>query len=744
MGWLDWFSRKTDRPRFLFSFQKPGDPVSWDRTYDNFSKEGYQKNVIVFRCISMVATACAGIPWVMYKVKGRKRLEEIEDHPLLDLFDRPNPYQSGEAFREARVAYREISGNSYMLAVSPNSSFREPPRELWMLNPQKVKIIPGAKSLPQAFRYGDAQNYIDYPVNPLTGEGNVLHGRNFHPVDPWYGMSPLEAAAFSVDQHNFAGKWNAALLQNSAQPSGALVMEVTDKNPSGTLGETEFTKLKEDLDHRFSGPAFAGRPMLLQGGLKWQQMSLSPKDMDWVNSKSTSARDIAFAFGVPPMLVGIPGDNTYANYSEARIAFYEEKILPTMDVDQADLNRFLVPRFGGDLVLGYDKDEIEALGPKRDQVWARVQSATWLTVNEKRHATGYEELGDGQDGNDGGGDAILVPSSTTTLEAIAKDAEAPSEEPGADDPSDDLLENEDEREGGEDANATEENPSKAFKVFNVRTNAAKTREWKRQNRLRKKFISRMNSQVSALFKVEGDQVAHAISGLGEHAAMIAATHTISKHMKSWHPVLIRNIRQTATAFGHDILSQAKAHKSLRKTGEDDRETRFEAFLKHWIENHVGERIQDLEETTRKKVIDAIREAYAETIAEGEGAVSLADKIEEIYDEFSKGRAGTIARTEIGTASNYASLQAAKASGLQLNKEWVARDSGAESRPTHQEVNGTILPMDEKFDVGDYEMVGPGDPGAGPEEICNCYCILIYSTDKNAGSGSADEGDIQDE
>ncbi|MEA3035393.1 MAG: hypothetical protein QOH04_1155, partial [Sphingomonadales bacterium] len=114
--------------------------------------------------------------------------------------------------------------------------------------------------------------------------------------------------------HNAATKWNKALLDNAARPSGALVYAPGD---GAVLADEQYDRLKGEIEESFSGSANAGRPMLLDGGLKWQAMSLSPADMDFVGLKAAAAREIALAFGVPPMLLGLPGDATYANYQEA-------------------------------------------------------------------------------------------------------------------------------------------------------------------------------------------------------------------------------------------------------------------------------------------------------------------------------------------------------------------------------------------------------------------------------------------
>src|SRR5262249_6059682 len=153
---------------------------------------------------------------------------------------------------------------------------------------------------------------------PVAGAGGgvppILHLTCFHPLDDHYGLSSLEAAAVAVDTHNAAASWNKALLDNAARPSGALVYAGPD---GAVLSDNQFQRLKRELEDTYQGAVNAGRPLLLEGGLDWKAMSLSPKDMDFMEAKHAAAREIALAFGVPPMLLGIPGDNTYSNYQEA-------------------------------------------------------------------------------------------------------------------------------------------------------------------------------------------------------------------------------------------------------------------------------------------------------------------------------------------------------------------------------------------------------------------------------------------
>jgi HK97 family phage portal protein len=250
-----------------------------------------------------------------------------------------------------------------------------------------MRVVPGADGWPEAYDYTVAGTSIRFDQSaPLPP---ILHLTAFHPLDDHYGLAPLEAAAVAVDTHNAAARWNKALLDNAARPSGALVYS----GPEGSvLSDSQFDRLKRELEDTYQGIANAGRPLLLEGGLDWKAMSLTPKDMDFLEAKHTAAREIALAFGVPPMLLGIPGDNTYSNYQEANRVFWRQSVLPLASRLGAALTQWLAPVFGADIRLVPDADRIDALAADRTALWDRVTNAPWLSINEKRAMTGFSPV----------------------------------------------------------------------------------------------------------------------------------------------------------------------------------------------------------------------------------------------------------------------------------------------------------------------------------------------------------------
>jgi HK97 family phage portal protein len=378
--------RKSSRTARLIAIESGGRARWTPRDYAALAREGYQCNAIVHRAVRLIAESIGSLSFVLYEGAG-----ELSAHPLLDLLARPNPRQDGASFLEAVSSHLLLAGNAYIEAVGidgqGNDQASPNVRELYALRPDRMKVVPGPDGWPQAYEYTVAGATVRFEQSAALPP--ILQLTMFNPLDDYYGLSPLEAAAVAVDTHNSAAKWNKALLDNAARPSGALVYD----GPEGAvMSDAQFERLKKELADQYQGTANAGRPLLLEGGLDWKAMSLSPKDMDFMEAKHSAAREIALAFGVPPMLLAIPGDNTYSNYQEGNRVFWRQTVLPVGNRIAAALTQWLAPAFGAGLALAVDTDRIEALSGDRAALWERVTKAPFLTVNEKRAATGYGAL----------------------------------------------------------------------------------------------------------------------------------------------------------------------------------------------------------------------------------------------------------------------------------------------------------------------------------------------------------------
>ncbi|MCR9126074.1 MAG: phage portal protein [Rhodobacteraceae bacterium] len=352
----------------------PRDTVSLTRT-------GFSGNPVGFRCVKLIAEAAAALPLVL-----QDQAQRYETHPVLSLVQRPNLAQGRAELLEALFGQLLLSGNGYVEAVQREEGGL--PLELHVLRSDRMRVVPGGDGWPVAYEYtvGGRTHRFAMP----QGAGPVCHIKSFHPQDDHYGFSPMQAAAMAVDVHNSASRWSKALLDNAARPSGAIVYRGAEGQ--GSMSADQYDRLVSEMESHHQGARNAGRPMLLEGGLDWKPMGFSPSDMEFQKTKEAAAREIALAFGVPPMLLGIQGDATYANYQEANRAFYRLTVLPLATRVAAALSEWLSAFDGLAVALKPDLDQVPALAAERDAQWARVAGAAFLSAAEKRAMLGLPAL----------------------------------------------------------------------------------------------------------------------------------------------------------------------------------------------------------------------------------------------------------------------------------------------------------------------------------------------------------------
>jgi HK97 family phage portal protein len=364
----------------VIAYQSSG-RVAWSpRDTVSLTRAGFTSNPVGFRCVKLISEAAASLPLQLLD-EGRR----FETHPVLGLVERPNAAQGRAEFLEAAFGQLLLSGNVYVEAVSYGDGL---PQEVHVLRSDRMRLIPGRDGWPVAYEYSVGAKKHVFRVG--EGPSPVFHFRAFHPLDDHYGLSPMQAAAAAIDVHNSASRWSKALLDNAARPSGAIVYTGGDGHSS--LTAEQYDRLLEEMESHHQGARNAGRPMLLEGGLDWKPMGFSPSDMEFQKTKEAAAREIALAFGVPPMLLGIPGDATYANYQEANRAFYRLSVVPLAQRFLAAISHWLGGHSGGQALLKPDVDQIPALASERDNLWRRIGEAAFLSDAEKRVLLGLPPL----------------------------------------------------------------------------------------------------------------------------------------------------------------------------------------------------------------------------------------------------------------------------------------------------------------------------------------------------------------
>ncbi len=349
------------------------------RSYEVLVRDAYLKNPIAQRAVRIVAEGAAGAP-VRSNPPG---------HPVLGLLAGGEP---GPLLIETVAANLMLHGNAYIEVGLGATGL---PAALYSLRPERVTVEADAQGWPVGYLYRAGTSLQRFPALTVGERPGLLHIRSFHPLDDHYGLGCLGAANPAVETHNAASAWNQNLLENAARPSGALVYDPGD---GSVLSPDQFDRLKRELEGGFGGAGNAGRPMLLDGGMKWQPLSLTPAEMDFGRTRDTASREIALAFGVPPMLLGLSGDNAFANYREANVALWRLTLLPLTSRIYGAIAAHLADWWPG-LTLTVDRDAIPALSADRERLWSQVAGAAFLSDAEKRHLLGLDgmvpDLGDG-------------------------------------------------------------------------------------------------------------------------------------------------------------------------------------------------------------------------------------------------------------------------------------------------------------------------------------------------------------
>ncbi len=336
--------------------------------------DGPDKNPVAYRCARMIAEAAAAIPMI---VEG----DEAAAEAVLRLLRRPNLGQSGVAFLDALLMRLLAEGEVFIERVGEADNG---PSQLYLLSGQNMHIVNDAQGWPLYYDYQSGGKRARHHANQQPCA--IIHLR-LSDHEAGKNNAPLQVATLAIAIHNAANHWNKALFENAARPSGALVYRGQDGN--ARLTDAQFERLKQELQDNFQGAENAGRPLLLEGGLDWARISMSPQDMDFIAAKHSAARDIALAFGVPPMLLGIPGDNSYANYAEANRAFWRQTIVPLMTRILDALGCSLLD---GTARLLPDLDHVPALAEERRALWQRIDKASFLSADEKRALVGFAPL----------------------------------------------------------------------------------------------------------------------------------------------------------------------------------------------------------------------------------------------------------------------------------------------------------------------------------------------------------------
>jgi len=664
-----------------------GRAAVWSRQdYLTLEKEGYEKCMAVYSCVTLIARTAAGIEFKAIAKDG----SDLDTHPVLDLLARPNQYDGKRQFLAKRFSYLLLSGNSYIQAARTGPSF--PPGALFLPMPHRMYIVPGTGAqLVGSYEYRSQTGAIPVPI----AVEDILHSRLFHPTDDFYGLSPLAVAARGVDVANMAAEWNMRLLQNDMRPPGVLATE-------GGLSPEQRARLDAVLAE-YQGYENAGKPLVLEGGLKWQQISMNPKDLDWLKASIFNKREIAAVYNIAPELIGDSQSKTYSNYQEARRALYTDTVLPLMYEFIDELNRWLCPMYKDGVTLDMDKDAIELLQEDRKNKFLYISQADFMSVNEKREALGIDPL-DGPEG-----DLILVPNTLVPLDQASTPKPAPVIVAPGQTPPPAAPQNPPPKQPVQAPAAV---PPK--KSFRVKVSWAAPEQ---KRALWDNFVARVETKEKGLTGI-------ARAFLKEQAQRVGKTpHHVNlvSEARAFHAAVIPWALAAAQRAGNAGARTAK--------GElPDIEEKVDLFnLTDEQKRHLDDMIlrsgTKISETTMAYVVEELALAEKENWTTEQLTQALIRKL----GDFAGWRCRQIARTETAKVENGFQVEGYKQNEYITKKIWIC-SFVPESREAHMEADSQEVSLDEDFIVGGEAMSYPGDPRGSAGEVVNCLCTTAPGVD----------------
>jgi HK97 family phage portal protein len=740
-------------------FYTPGQPIYSDRNYRSFVVEGYKKCGPVYACINKITDAAAGIKWKLYTDRSMKR--EITSHALLDLWNKPNPRMGASELVEQIFGFWHLTGNSYLYAsrLSPN----EPPVELWPLYPDQMKIVAGN---------GDIQGYV-YGYggpDPRVFELDDIMHLKFASYDDrsFYGLSPIEVAMRTVDRLNAGDDWNTAIYQNEGRPSAIF----TTKN---YLTVEQRNQVKAELRKKYSGKRNAGMPMVLEADMSYQQVALTPKEMDWLESQGFDERRICMIMDVPSLLLSDFEGQTYANRKEAKQSLFTENVLPKMDRTVGHVNVWLLPMFEDLKRMGayftYDPKDIEvlaelytaaeqALGDKATNMWnnglcslAYAQELQGVPPVPGQYLDVYKlgpnTLVRGEDLEAYAQGCLkklsapppqpfgalpphqspqLPPPGQTTVTEVDGDSKPASGNDEDEEPEKPVkmqgvspIDNPASRYRRRDGTPIK----KEIKILDLTTKEDKAAYMARLEQQRATWEAEIEQRLQDYFKGEQKVVAAALEKCStSQQAENALESAVAEQESALQQLIYDAWQDVGRHFGDQAAQQfAEAAKvdSTRIARKDTLADIFTTQTIAYLLNLSATKVTDIDATT----LEALRKALAEGVAAGEGIPALTKRINQLYlADIIPNRSQTISRTEVVAASNWASDQAALQSGLDLEKVFLATED-RKTRPAHAAADGQVVPMGQPFVVGDEQLMYPGDPAGSAGNVCNCRCSQWY-------------------
>ena len=681
----------------------------------------YGKSLYVFACISKIARRVATVPLQLYRIKNsRGDTGEIMTHPLLDVLYKANPYETRTEFWETTMINLKCTGEAYWWKIRNNGGKVV---ELWNLRPDLMEIVLGTNRLVQEYRF----HKNDGTTESFPAE-DIVHFKYPDPLSQVLGMSPLKPAAARVQTEEFATQYQRDFFLNSARPDAVI------KNPKFKMTKEQKRDLRDYFEKQHRGIGKTSKVAILEGGLEYQLISISQKEMDFIESLKFTRDDILVAFGVPKPIVAVIDDVNRANSETAMQIFLSEVINPEMTRLVEKINEEMTYiDFGEDLFIDFP-DQTPASRDIQLQEYREGIASGYLLINEVRQRENLPPVKGGWSiympltqvpiGGLSSGDQGKAASKGMIMAGADTKEEAYETMPEAKAKHYDfkgrywlkqkfeLAEAMEKAVAGAIKNASKNKKAKKNKKKNTKsaTSLLTGDTRKAYGEVMLKTIDRKTEQLSAAVnKFADEQKGRVLAKLNEKKSVknkfkITSIFDVEKEAKIAGEMIIPFIEQFIKDAGQEALNMLAPQEDFTDSKN--------------IQKKIQKRAAFFAKTVNSTTLQKLDGTLSEGIAAGEGIRDLSSRVEDVYSEFPAYRSELVARTEATHANNEGTLEGYRQSDVANGKEWIATLDDR-TRESHVDLNGEIVGVDEEFSNGlDY----PGADGPA-EEVINCRCVL---------------------
>ena len=369
-----------------------GFPFLFGRTTSgkNVNEITAMQTTAVYACVRILAESIAGLPLHVYQYKGNGK-ERVPSHPLYFLLhDAPNSEMTSFVFRETLMTHLLLWGNAYAQILRDKAGRII---GLYPLLPNKMSVNRDDNG--ELF-YIYTTNFGENPslkksVNIKLQKSEVLHitGLGF---DGLIGYSPIAMAKNAIGMTLACEEYGSAFFANGARPSGILEHPSVLKDPS---------KLRESWQSVYGGSGNTGKVVVLEEGLKYQQVSIPPEEAQFLETRKFQINEIARLYRVPPHMIGDLEKATFSNIEEQSIEFvkytlnpwvvrWEQSLCKSL-LSESEKSRYFI-KFNVDGLMRGDYES-------RMQGYATARQNGWLSANDIREMEDMNPIPDEEGGN---------------------------------------------------------------------------------------------------------------------------------------------------------------------------------------------------------------------------------------------------------------------------------------------------------------------------------------------------------